>query len=187
MGVKNNFKKKEKINIYPLSMLYIVFVFIIAGSFILMLNIGPILVMIFEKEYVTFLNYTLHKFWLLLFYVPAVIFADCMYIKSINWKVSFTKTHLIIPKIPKLHEKDVEILCAEIIKCEATMNGFYYFFTFTLNNGKKNKLFITRFSFKQMEKIIKMIQDRGGLIGEKIIDIIAPLRFRMGKNKHGAK
>lgn len=182
MGIGKETDNNNNItSIWPWAIWYVIIVFIIGGGFILLMNIGPILIVIFENEPLEIFGYSLHNSWFLAYSIPIALVADYMFIKAISWKVSFTKTHIIVPKIPEVQEKNVEIPCSEILKCDVTMEGFYYFFTFTSSNNKKKKMFITRFSFKQMETILKMIQERGGLTDQNINDIINPLRIRKKK------
>lgn len=177
MGMITSHKEDKKIIIWPLALWYIIVVLIIGGGFVLLMNIGPILIVMFENEPLEIFGHAFHNSWLLVFSIPIALILDYLYFKAILWKVSFTKTHIYVPKIPEIQEK-AEILCAEILTCEVTMKGFYYFFTFTSSNGKKKKIFITRFSFKQLESILIMIQERGGLIDQNINDILNPLRIR---------
>jgi len=178
MGMIKNHKEDTENDIWPLALWYIIVVFIIGGGFVLLMNIGPILIIMFENEPLEIFGHSFRNSWLLVFSIPIALILDYLYFKAVLWKVSFTKTHIFAPKIPEIHEKEVEILCAEILTCEVTMEGFYYFFTFTSSNGKKKKMFITRFSYKQMESILIMIQERGGLIDQNINDILNPLRIK---------
>lgn len=178
MGIIKNHEIKKRIDIWPLASWYIIIVLIIGGGFISLMNIGPILIVIFEKEPLEVFGTVLHDAWFLVFSIPIAVVADYMFIKAISWKVSFTNTHIIVPKIPEIQEKKVELACNEILTCEVMMEGFNYYFRFTCLNGKKRKMSIIRFSFKQMESILKLIQERGGLIDQDINDIINPLRIR---------
>lgn len=171
-------KEDKKINIWPHALWYIIVVFIIGGGFVLLINIGPILVVMFENEPLEIFGQSFHNSWLLVISLPIALILDYLYLKAVLWKVSFTKTQIFVPKIPEIQEKEVEILCAEILTCLVTIEGFYYFFTLTFINGKKKNMFITRFSFKQLETILIMIQERGGLIDQDINDILNPLRTR---------
>lgn len=176
--------RDEKINIWPHSLLYVIFVLGISGGFtFIVLTIGPILVVVFEDEPLRIFGLSLNNAWSLVLTIPGSILFNFMFFKAILWKVSFTETDMIAPKIAEVQEKNVHIECKQILTCETTMVGFYYYFTFHCADGKKRKIFITRFSFKQMEKILKLIQDRGGLQGENIDEIINPLRIKK-KNKH---
>lgn len=182
MGIaKNEDNKKKIVNIWPWSIWYVITVFIIAGGFVLLMNIGPILIIIFENKPLEIFGHSLHNSWLLIFTMPIVIILDYLFFKTVLWKVSFTKTHIIVPMISEIQEKRLEIVCNEILTCEAVMEGFNYYFMFTCLNGTKRKMSIIRFSFKQMELILKMIQERDGLIDQNINDIINPLRIRKKK------
>lgn len=182
MGIGKETDNNNNItSIWPWAIWYVIIVFIIGGGFILLMNIGPILIVIFENEPLEIFGYSLHNSWFLAFSIPIALVADYMFIKAISWKVSFTKTHIIVPKIPEIQEKKVDLACNEILTCEATMEGFNYYFMFTCLDGKKRKMSIIRFSFKQMETILRMIQERGGLIDQNINDIINPLRIRKKK------
>ena len=179
MGIaKNKDNKKNIVHIWPWSIWYVIIVFIIAGGFVLLMNIGPILIIIFENEPLEIFGHSLHNSWLLVFTMPIGIILDYLFFKTVLWKVSFTKTHIIVPKIPEIQEKKVELACNEILTCEVTMEGFNYYFMFTCLDGKKSKISVIRFSFKQMEMILKMIQERNGLINLNINDIINSLRIR---------
>ena len=92
-----------------------------------------------------------------------------------SYKVIFTETHILVTKISEVQEKKVDIECNKILTCETTMEGFYYFFSFHCSDGKKRKMFITRFSFKQLKRILEMIMERGGLQDQDINEIINPL------------
>lgn len=181
MGINTNHMKDKKTDIWPFALWYIIVVLIIGGGFVLLMNIGPILIVIFENEPLEIFEHSLHNSWLLVFSIPIALILDYLYFKAVLWRVSFTNTHIFVPKIPEIQIKNVEIACTEILFCEVTMEGFYYFFTFTTSNEKKKKMFITRFSFKQMEMILKMIQERGGLIDQNINDTINPLRIKKKK------
>ena len=115
--------------------------------------------------------------------MPISIFLTYVFLRTgiMNFKVSFTETNIIVPKIPEIQEKKVDLSCNEILTCEAAMEGLNYYFMFTCLNGKKRKMSIIRFSFKQMEVILKMIQERGGLVDQNINNIIKPLRIRKKK------
>jgi len=179
MGItKKKYNKDGIINIWPWAIWYVIIIIIIGGGFILLMNVGPILIVMFENESLEIFGHSLHNSWLLMFSIPIALVLDYMYFKAVLWKVSFTKTHIIVPKVSEVQEKRIELACNEISTCEVSMEGFYYFFTFTLDSGKKRKMFITRFSFRQMKMILKMIQERGGLIDQNINEIINPLRIR---------
>lgn len=178
MGImKDTLMKKDRIDIWPFALWYIIVVLIIGGFFILLINVGPILIVIFENEPLEIFGYSLHNSWLLVFSIPIAFVLDYLYFNAILWRISFTDTHIFIPKISEI-QKNTKIPCDEILTCEVTMEGFYYFFTFTSNNNKKSKMFINRFSFKQMEMILKMIQERGGMINQNINETLNPLRIR---------
>ena len=182
MGIaKETHNKNDIVNIWPCAIWYVIIVLIIGGAFILLMNIGPILIIIFENEPLEIFGHLLHNSWLLVFTMPIALILDYLFFKAVLWKVSFTKTHIIVPKIPEIQEKSVEIPCDEILNCDVTMEKFYYFFIFALNSGKKRKIFITRFSFRQMEMILRMIQEREGLNNQNINEIINPLRIRKKK------
>jgi len=185
MGINQEKKQDKKINIWPFAIWYVIVVLVIGGTFVLMMNVGPILVVIFENEPLKIFGHFLHNSWLLVFTLPIALFLDYLYFKAILWKVSFTKTNIIIHKISEIQEKKVDIECNKILTCETTMEGFYYFFSFHCSDGKKRKMFITRFSFKQLERILEMIMERGGLQDQDINEIINPLRIikRKSKNK----
>jgi len=184
MGIKKEtYNKNDATNIWPRSVIYL----IISAICVLMM-----------------ISFTLLPFWLLirntpinflgfghinegyiqfLIFLPISIYLVYVFLKTgiLSFKISFTETHIIVPKVSEVQEKKIELACNEISTCEVTMEGFYYFFTFTSSNGKKRKMFITRFSFKQMETILKMIQERGGLVNQNINDILNPLRIRKKK------
>jgi hypothetical protein len=49
---------------------------------------------------------------------------------------------------------------------------------FSCLDGRKRKMSIIRFSFKQLETILQMIQERGGMVDQNINEIINPLRIK---------
>jgi hypothetical protein len=174
--------RKDKINIWPLSWWYVIFMLGIVGGFFLLMIIGPFLVVLFENEPLKIFSLTLPSAWLLAFTTPIAIIFACMYLKAILWKVSFTKTHIIAPKIFEIQEKKVEVECIKILTCKAIMEGFFnYYFAFNCVDGKTRKMSIIRFSFKQMEKILTLIQERGGLQNQDIYEILDPLRIKKTK------
>lgn len=133
MGItKENFNKDNIINIWPWAVWYIIVVIIIAGGFILLMNIGPILIVIFENEPLEIFGHSLHNSWLLVFTMPIGIILDYLFFKTVLWKVSFTNTHIIVPKTPEIQDKKVELACNEILTCEATMEGFNYYYMWPL-------------------------------------------------------
>jgi hypothetical protein len=171
-------KTKNVVNIWPWAIWYVIIVFVIGGGFILLMNIAPILIVIFENEPLEIFGHSLHNSWLLVFTMPIALILDYLFFKAVLWKVSFTKTHIIVPRIPEIQEKKIELACNEILTCEVTMVGFNYYFMFSCLDGKKRKMSIIRFSFKQLETILKMIQERGGMVDQNIDEIINPLRIR---------
>jgi hypothetical protein len=171
-------RTKNVVNIWPWAIWYVIIVFVIGGGFILLMNIAPILIVIFENEPLEFFGHSLHNSWLLVFTMPIALILDYLFFKTVLWKVSFTKTHIIVPKIPEIQEKRVELACNEILTCEVTMVGFNYYFMFSCLDGRKRKMSIIRFSFKQLETILQMIQERGGMVDQNINEIIKPLRIR---------
>lgn len=184
MGIVNGIcKKKNNIDIWPRSLIYI-FISVIVILMMILFIVLPFWLLI-KNEPINFLGfgYINEGYVQFLISLPISIFLTYVFLRTgiMCFKVSFTKTHMIVPKIPEIQEKNVEVLCAEILNCNVTTEGFYYFFTFTMNSGKKTKIFITRFSISQMEVILRMIQERGGLIDQNINDIINPLRIRKKK------
>ena len=175
--------KKDRINIWPLNPIYIV-IYVIVIVFMLLSIILPFWLLVNNKPINFFdLGYINEGYIQFLTILPLSGFLIYFFLRTgiFSFKVSFTATHIIVPRVSEIQEKNVEIPCAEILNCDVTMEGFYYFFTFTSSNGKKKKMFITRFSFKQMEAILKMIQERGGLIDQNINEIINPLWIRKKK------
>lgn len=184
MGIMNNkYIKKDRRDIWPRSIIYVI-ISIICVLMMILFILLPFWLLIkntpinfFGFEYI---NDGYMQFLILL---PMSIFLVYVFLKTgiLSFKISFTKTHIIVPKVSEVQEKRVELACNEISSCEVTMEGLYYFFTFTLDNSKKKKIFITRFSFRQMEIILRMIQERGGLTDQNINEIINPLRIRKKK------
>lgn len=176
-------KKKNNINIWPRSIIYL-FISIICILMMILFIALPFWLLI-KNEPINFLDfgYINDGYIQFLISLPIAIFLTYVFLKTgiMSFKVSFTKTHIIVPRIPEIQEKKVELACNEILTCEATMEGFNYYFMFTCLDGKKRKMSIIRFSFKQMETILRMIQERGGLIDQNINDIINPLRIRKKK------
>jgi len=181
MGItKESDNKDNIINIWPRSVIYM----IISAICVLMM-ISFILFpfwLLIRNTPINFLDfgYLNDGYIQFLIFLPMSIYLVYVLFKTgfLSFKISFTKTHIIVPKISEIQEKNVEIPCDEILNCDVTTESFYYFFRFTLVNGTNKSIFITRFSFKQMEMILKMIQERGGLIDQNINEIINPLRIR---------
>lgn len=170
--------KNSKVDIWPLNIVY-VSLMLIVGIFILGLIILPFGLLINNQPLKLFdiipLNTGELQFIITL---PIGILGCYFYMKLVLWKVSFTETHIIVPKIAEVQEKRVQVACEKILTCETAMEGFYYFFVFNCEDGRTRKMFITRFSFKQLERILKLIQEKGGLQGQDIDVIINPLRIK---------
>jgi hypothetical protein len=184
MGLINGtYKNKNSTDIYPRSLMYVFISFIVILMMLLFIAL-PFWLLI-RNEPINFLGfgYINDKYVQFLISMPISIFPTYVFLRTgiMNFKVSFTETHIIVPKIPEIQEKKVELSCNEIVTCEAIMEGYNYYFMLTSLNGKKRKMSIIRFSFRQIEMILKMIQERGGLIDQNINDIINPLRIRKKK------
>ena len=88
-------KTKNVVNIWPWAIWYVIIVFVIGGGFILLMNIAPILIVIFENEPLEIFGHSLHNSWLLVFTMPIALILDYLFFKAVLWKVSFTKTHIM--------------------------------------------------------------------------------------------
>lgn len=179
----NKCMKKDRRDIWPRSIIYV----LISITCVLMMILFILLPfwLLIKNTPINFLGfgYINDGYIQFLTSLSISIFLIYIFLKTgiLSFKISFTETHIIVPKVSEVQEKRIELACNEISTCEVSIEGFYYFFTFTLDNGKKRKMFITRFSFRQMEMILKMIQERGGLIDQDINEIINPLRIRKKK------
>lgn len=181
MGILNGIcNKKERIDIWPRSIIYVFLCLIILFMMILAIFLPFLLLLENEPLYFLDILYINNPHIQFLISLPISIFLTYVFLRTgiLSYKLSFTETHLIAPKIFEIQEKKVELACNEILTCEVMMEGFNYYFRFTCLNGKKRKMSIIRFSFKQMETILKLIQERGGLIDQNIYNIINPLRIR---------
>jgi len=178
--------KKDRVDIWPLSPIYLV-IYVIVIAFLLLFIILPFWLLIDDKPMNFFeLGYVNKGFIQFLIMLPMSGFCIYGIVRSgiFTFKVSFTDKLIIAPKIPDIQDKKVEYECNQILTCEPTMEGLYYFFTFRCSDGKKRKIFITRFSFKQLERILYLIKERGGLQNQDIDEIINPLRIKKRKRKN---
>lgn len=177
--------RKDEINIWPLGIIYI-FMCIILVAFMLLFIIFPFGLLIRnEPMYFIDIIYIKDGYLQFLVMLPMSVFSLYIILRTgiFSFKVSFTETHIIAPRIAEIQEKKVEIECNKILTCEPTMEGFHFYFAFHCADKKKQKMSIMRFSFKQMEKILKLIQERGGLQGQDIDAIINPLRIKRRQKK----
>jgi len=169
--------KKDKIKVWPLNPIYIV-IYVIVIAFILLSIILPFWLLI-NNEPVSFFDLGSINEGYIQFLIVSPISGFLIYIfvrtGIFSFKVSFNETHIIVPKIPGIQERKIEIECNQILTCEPIMKGFYYYFSFYCADGKTRKMFITRFSFKQLESILGLIKERGGLQNQDIDEIICPL------------
>ena len=172
--------RKDRIDIWPLNLIYI-FIYIIVIAFMLLIIILPFWLLA-NNEPINFfdLGYINEGYIQFLIVLPISGFLTYIFVRTgiFSFKISFTDTHLIAPKISEVQEEKVEIECNQILTCEPIMEGFYYFFSFYCTDGKKRKMFVTRFSIKQLKRILELIQERGGLQGQDIDTIINPLRIK---------
>jgi hypothetical protein len=177
MGIVN--RKNKNIFIWPLALWYVVVYLIIGGGFILFCNFGFIFFTIEPIE--IFPSIFMSGLWYKVILMPGLIFLDYIYIEPVLWKISFTETHIIVPRIDKLVKKKFELACYDMVSCKYVMHSYSYCFVIYCSDGKKRIIPVMNFSFKQMEKIIKLIQERGGLIDTNFDDLINPVRFGKGK------
>ena len=97
--------------------------------------------------------------------------------------MTFTETHIIVHKISDIQGKRVDIERNQILSCEPVVKGLYYYFSFNCADGKKKKMFITSFSLKQLERILELIKECGGLQNQDIDKIMNPLKIIKRKVK----
>lgn len=177
--------KKDRINIWPLNPIYIV-IYVIVIVFMLLSIILPFWLLVNNKPINFFdLGYINEGYIQFLTILPLTGFLIYIFLRTgiFNFKVIFTETHIIVHKISNIQEKRVDIECNQILACEPIMKGFYYYFSFYCTDGKKRKIFITRFSLKQLERILELIKERGGLQDQDIDEIMNPLRITKRKVK----
>ena len=184
MGIKKEANEKtHQINVWPRSVIYI-FISLLSALMVLLIIILPFWLLI-SNEPVNFwdLGYIHEGKIQFLVTLPISVYLTIVFLKTgiFSFRVSFTETQIIVPKISEIQEKRLMVDCNEILTCEATMEGLYYFIIFNCIDGKKIKLFIKRFSFKQIEYILQLVQERGGLTDQNINEIINPLRIKMKK------
>lgn len=175
--------KNDKINIWPFNLIYIV-ICVIVIAFLLLSIILPFWLLINNKPINFFdLGYINEGYIQFLIVLPFSGFLIYIIVRTgiFSFKVSFNETHIIVPRIPEIQERKIEIECNQILTCEPIMKGFYYYFSFYCADGKARKMFITRFSLKQLENILKLIKERGGLQNQNIDEIICPLRITKRK------
>jgi hypothetical protein len=177
---KEAYDKTHQINVWPTSGIYII-ICLISVFMGLMIIILPFW-LLFSNEPVNFwdFGYINEGYIQFLITLPISVFITIIFLKTgiFNFKVSFTKTQMIVPRLSEIQEKRIMVICNEIMTCEAKTEGLHYFFVFNCIDGKTIKLFIMRFSFKQLELILQLIQERGGLTDQNINEIINPLRIK---------
>lgn len=118
---------------------------------------------------------------------PITMFRLHVY-RGAKYKIIFTDIFLLIIKGSKAQDKRLKIQCKNITDYKYTADGakekaqssvfpdyistpdgvkenahFFVFLELHCYDGKKYKLFVTSFTEKQIIKILKMIQERGGL------------------------
>ena len=161
---------KNKITIWPHYPIYIIFVWGIGGAFGL-LNIACPILLIFDNEpFALFDVLPLNLIWQkLIVFIPIAILYWYLFIRVVNYRIIFTDILLLTTKAPEAQDKKFEIQCKDVTDYKYTAAGakdnvsIFFYLELLCYDGKKYKLFITSFTEKQIKKILKMVQERGGL------------------------
>ena len=160
----------EKINIRPKNTGYL-FICTIIWIFILVLIYLSFIVFIVEKQYIIFFIVAL----------PFDILMCYFFTKIMIYKISFIERKLIVPRVYQIQEQRIEIECNRILNCKIGFEKLYFYFEFRCIDGKILRMFISRFSLKQLCLILQMIKDRGGLQEQSIEDVLGVLSHKKKK------
>ena len=150
----------EKIYIRPKGGGYL-FVCIIVWIIIIVFIFVSFLVLIVEKQYVVFFIALLPFDFLMCFF----------FTKIMLYKVSFVGNKFIAPRVYQIQEEEIEVECDQILSCQLGFEKFYFYFLFNCIDKKTYKMFISRYSQKQLIRILERIKERGGLKEQDINEI----------------
>lgn len=184
--MKDNRKKHDIINIWPRGTIYL-FIYVIVILLILIAITLPVCLLINNEPMILFDFFYIKEGYIqFLIFLPMSVFLIYIFISTgiFKFKVTFTETHICVPKISEIQERKLKVECCQILSCKTIMEGFFnYYFEFNCLDGKTRKISIIRFSFKQLEEVLTLIQERGGLPNQDIYEILNMLRIKKNKRK----
>lgn len=166
--------KKQRILIWPSSVIYIFLIFIL-GLFALAFFVFSFY-SLFYGEPIKIFDIIEVKNKIVQFSI--LILIACMmaffFMKLLSFKIIFTDEFLFSPRISSMQRQNIRLRCNELIEFRILQplskdNGaIYQYLEFKFADGKIKKLWIKPFTKKQVERILNMIQERGGLQNQKL-------------------
>ncbi|XMB72626.1 hypothetical protein RJI07_01660 [Mycoplasmatota bacterium WC30] len=159
----------RRVTIWPGSVIYILLILIL--GLVTITNFGFSVYTLFRGQTIKIFDRITIESNIIQFAILFLIscFFFVFFVKNTSYKISFKENILLVPKKSSMQNRAIILDCKDVELFKVLQPGtntnstIYQYLELKCKNNKTNRIWIKPYTKKQAEKILLMIQERGGL------------------------